>query len=198
MPVRPPDSPVDAERRVGHAVGERHLVHLAGPPDPQLQPGRQRVDDGNADAVQAAGNLVGILVEFPAGMQLRHDDLGGRHALALVDVGRDAAAVVEHGHRAVGVERHLDARRVAGQRLVDGVVDHLVDHVVEAGAVVGVADIHARPLAHGVEALQDLDRFRAVFRLGHAPAALSGESIILESAFLWAGRAYRWGFPRRN
>src|SRR5205085_545439 len=29
-------------------------------------------------------------------------------------------------------------------------------------AVVGVADVHARPLAHGVEALEDLDRVRAV------------------------------------
>jgi hypothetical protein len=46
---------------------------------------------------------------------------------------------------------------VAGQRLVDGVVDDLVDHVVQARAVVGVADIHARALADGVEALQHLD-----------------------------------------
>ena len=54
----------------------------------------------------------------------------------------------------------------AGKRLVDGVVDHLIDHVMEARAVVGVADIHARPLAHGIEAFQHLDRFRAVFRGG--------------------------------
>ena len=56
----------------------------------------------------------------------------------------------------------VDFGGMAGQRLVDGVVDDLVDHVVQAGAVVGVADIHARPLAHGVEALQDLDRFGVV------------------------------------
>ena len=55
---------------------------------------------------------------------------------------------------------------VAGERLVDGVVDDLVDHVVQAGAVVGVADIHARPLAHRVEALEDLDRFGAVVGRG--------------------------------
>ena len=77
-------------------------------------------------------------------------------------------------HRAVGVERDLDRGGVAGERLVDGVVDDLVDHVVQAGAVIGVADIHARPLAHGVEALQDLDRFGVVVGgdieggLGHA------------------------------
>ena len=51
---------------------------------------------------------------------------------------------------------------MAGQRLVDGVVDDLVDHVVQAGAVIGVADIHARPLAHGVEALEDLDRLLVI------------------------------------
>ena len=51
---------------------------------------------------------------------------------------------------------------MAGQRLVDGVVDDLVDHVVQAGAVVGIADIHARPLAHGIEAAQHLDRIGVV------------------------------------
>jgi hypothetical protein len=48
-------------------------------------------------------------------------------------------------------------------RLVDGVIDDLIDHVMEARPVVGVADIHARPLADRVEALQDLDRLGAVF-----------------------------------
>src|SRR5207247_135733 len=43
------------------------------------------------------------------------------------------------------------------------VVDHLVDHVMEAGAVVGIADIHARPLADRIEAFEDLDGFRVVF-----------------------------------
>ena len=51
---------------------------------------------------------------------------------------------------------------MAGQRLVDGVVDDLVDHVVQAGAVVGVADIHAGALAHRIEAAQHLDRIGAI------------------------------------
>ena len=59
---------------------------------------------------------------------------------------------------------------MAGQRLVDGVVDDLVDHVVQAGAVVGVADIHAGTLADGVEALQDLDGFGAIGVFGLFPA----------------------------
>ena len=132
------------------------------PPDAQDKPGRQRIDDRDADAVQAAGNLVGILVEFSAGVQLGHDDLGRRHAFLVVDPGRNPAPVVGDRDRAVGVEGDGDELRVTGQRLVDGVVDHLVDHVVEARTVVGVADVHARPLAHGVQAAQHLDRIRAV------------------------------------
>ena len=136
---------------------------LAVAPDPQLQLARQRVDDGDADAVQAAGDLVGILVEFSARMQLGHDDLGGGNAFALVDVDGNAAAVVAHGDRAVGVEHDFHRAGMARQRLVDGVVDDFIDHVVQAAAVIGVADIHAGPLAHGVEALQNPDRFRAIF-----------------------------------
>jgi len=51
---------------------------------------------------------------------------------------------------------------MAGERLVDCVVDDLIDHVVQAGTVVGIADIHARPLADGIEALQNPDRLRTI------------------------------------
>ncbi len=92
------------ERRHRIAMGEFDEMLLAVAPDPQLQLARQRVDHGNADAVQAAGYLVGILVEFSARMQLGHDDLGRGNALALVNIDRNAAAVVAHGDGAVGVE----------------------------------------------------------------------------------------------
>ena len=45
-----------------------------------------------------------------------------------------------------------DAVAVAGQGLVDGVVDDFEHHVVQAAAVIGVADVHARPFAYGIEA----------------------------------------------
>ena len=92
------------QRRVGDAVGEGHLVNLAVAPDAELQLARQGVDHRDTDAVEAAGDLVGVLVEFSAGMELGHDDLGGGHALPLVNVGGDAAAVVPDRRRAVGVE----------------------------------------------------------------------------------------------
>src|SRR5262245_66669111 len=95
-------------------------------------------------------------------MELGHDDLGGRHPFALVDVGRDAAAIVAYGAGTVRIEGDDYFLGEARERFVDGVVDHLVDHVVEAGAVIGVADVHAGPLAHRGPAREDLDRFRDV------------------------------------
>ena len=152
----------DRERRQRDAMAEFHEMLFAVAPDAQLEQRGQRIDDRDADAVQAARNLVGVLVEFSAGMQLGHDDLGRRNAFALVDVGRDAAAVVEHRDGAIRIERHHDLRGMAGERFVDRVVDDFVDHVMQAGAVIGVADIHARTLAHRVETLEHLDRFSAV------------------------------------
>ena len=67
----------DHDQRRNHvAMRKLNIVLFAVPPDAQLQLGRQRIDDGHADAVQAARDLVGVLVEFSAGMQLGHDDLG--------------------------------------------------------------------------------------------------------------------------
>ena len=160
----------DLQRRDHIAMRELDKMLEAVPPDAQDELRRQRVDDRHADAVQAAGDLVGVLVELSAGVKLGHDDLGRRNAFLLVDAGRDAAAVVGDGAGAVGVEGHGDEPGVARERLVDGVVHHLVDHVMKAGAVVGVADVHARALAHRVEAAEHLDRIRAV-RLARALGA---------------------------
>jgi len=149
------------------ALAELEEVHLAVAADRQAQPFRQRVDAGHADSVQPAGDLVAVLIELAAGVQFGQRDLGGR-ALRLVlvvhlDAGRDTAAVVDHRQRVVGMDGDDDVVAVAGERLVDRVVDDLEDHVVQASAVLRVADVHARPLAHGLEPLEDLDRAGAVF-----------------------------------
>ncbi len=157
------------------AALEAHLVATAVAEDDQLQPVRQGVHHRHAHAVQTAGDLVGILVELTAGVQLGHDDLGRRHAFLGVDVDRNAAPVVGYRHRAVGVQDHLDQIGVAGQRLVDGVVHDLIDHVMQARAVVGVADVHAGAFAHRIQALENLDGFRAIGGLfGRVLVALGG------------------------
>src|SRR5690606_36243928 len=118
---------------------------------------RERVDDGGAHAVEAAGGEVVRAVELAAGVERRHDHLQRRHLLDGVLVDGDAAAVVGDGDRpAVLVEGDLDERGEPVGRLVDGVVDDLPDEVVEAG-LPGASDVHARALADGLEPFEDLD-----------------------------------------
>ena len=148
-----------ARQRVDRfAVAKLHEMLIALAPDGELEPGRQRVDDRHADAVQPARDLVGIggTAELAAGVELGHDDLGRRDAL-FVQLRRDAATVVAHRAGAVGIKCHQDLCGMAGQRFVDRIVDDFVDHVVKARAIVGIADIHAGALAHGIEASEHFD-----------------------------------------
>src|ERR671925_364646 len=114
----------DLERALGLAVREADKVLLAVAPDGQLEPRRERIDDGDADSVKPARNLVRVVVlaftELAARVQLRHHDLGRGHTLPGMDADRDAAAIVDDRAGTVRIEHHLHLRRKAGQRLVDG------------------------------------------------------------------------------
>ena len=163
VPVRSPGSiaPDLLELAVGHADGERLPPLVAAVADLGDQAGRQGVDDRDADAVQTAGDLVAAAAELAAGVEQgqRHRQRG--QLLAGGGVGGDAASVVLDPDAAVGLEGEHDPVAVAGQRLVDRVVDDLPDQVVQA-ALAGRADVHARPLADRLETLEDLDRRRVV------------------------------------
>jgi hypothetical protein len=104
---------------LNEALAELHRVDLAFAADGQAQHLGQRVHAAHAHAVQAAGDLVAVLVELAAGMQLGQGNLGGR-AFGLVLVvhlhaGGDAAAVVDHADRVVGVDGDQDVVAVAGE-----------------------------------------------------------------------------------
>ena len=128
-------------------------------------------------------------MNFAAGMQPGQHDLGRGDAFLRVDIGRDAAPVVAHGDAAVAVQGQFDAGGEAGLDLVHRVVDDLERHVMQAGAVIGVADIHARAAADGIEAFKDRDRggvigFGVRVRrrrgvVGHAGGRLQDAGLIL-------------------
>ena len=107
--------------------------------------------------MQAAGDLVRVVVELSARVQYGHDDLGGRPALFPMHVDGDAPAIVDHPDRFIAVDGDLDFRAVARERLVYRIVDGLEDHVVQSGPVVCVADVHSGPSAHGIQALEHCD-----------------------------------------
>jgi len=64
------------------------------------------------------------------------------------------------------MDRCPDLPTVAGQVLVDAVVDDLPDQVVQARAVVNIADVHPRALANRLEAFENRDVLGTVGRLG--------------------------------
>ena len=126
----------DLERCLGIAVAEAHEMLFAVAPDGEVEPFRQRVDDRDADAVEAARNLIGIVVagvlELTAGVELGHDDLGRRNAFFGMDSGRNAAAIVLDRDRPVGVQLDENPVAMTCERLVDRIVADLEHHVVEA------------------------------------------------------------------
>ena len=82
--------------------------------------------------MQSARDLVGIVVEFPAGMKFRQNDLGGRLSLLRHDLRGNAAAVVVTVTEPSIWMTDVNFRAVARERLIDGVVDNFVDQVVKS------------------------------------------------------------------
>ena len=110
------------------ALGVLLAVALAAAIDLEQQALGQRVDDADADAVQATGHLVALAAELAPGVEHGEHHLGRALALvrsARVGVDRDATAVVVDAAAAVVLQGDDDAGGEARHRLVDGVVDDL-------------------------------------------------------------------------
>ena len=150
-----------------HALLIHLLINKPVAPNGQTQLAGKGVHHGHAYAMQPAGNLIAVVVEFAAGMEGRHDDLGGGDALLWMSVNRNAAAVVPHRHRLPWVDNDLDVIAMTRQRLVYGVVHQFLNHVVQASAVLGVAYVHAGPLTNRVQPSQHLDVAGIIGFLGH-------------------------------
>ncbi len=103
--------------------------------------------------MQAAGELVVLVGELAARMQLGEDQLDAGHTLFRVNVDRHATAVVADFQRMVGVQDDLHRFGVAGQGFVDAVVDDFLGEVVRPTGV----GVHAGAFAHRVEAREDFD-----------------------------------------
>jgi hypothetical protein len=169
------------------------LPDVAVPPDLEVKPLREGVDDRDADPVKAARDLVATAVaELAAGVQRRHHDLGRRALLLLVLLDGDAAAVIGDGDAVVRMQRDADLVAVAGDRLVNRVVDDLVDEVVQPSWA-GRPDVHPGTQADGLEPLEDGDVLGAVPVARRAPAraGLGDRGLVLSLRLVggWLRRA---------
>ena len=95
-----------AHRAGRHAAFVFLLIDVAVAADFDLAPFGEEVHDLDADAVQAAGGLVGLLVELAAELELGHHAFERGDAHVRMDFDGNAAAVVGHGDRAVEVDGH--------------------------------------------------------------------------------------------
>ncbi len=183
---------VPLERSIGHAVGERLGPAVAVALDLDVELGRQRVDDRDADAVQATGDLVAAAAELAAGVQRGEDQRDGRDLLGGVLVDRDAAAVIDDPDAAIGLQGDRDVGGVARERFVDRVVDDLVDEVVES-AFTGRADVHAGALANRLQTFEDLNVAGVVrsFRIWSLAHLSSIRAVLCVSALTHSSRAAR-------
>ena len=145
----------------GVAALEPDLVRHAVAVDFDRHPGGKGVHAGDADAVEAAGHLVGVVVELAAGVKHGHHDFDRRDAEFLVDVDRDAASVIADADAVVREDGHGNLAGESGERFVDTVVDDFIHQVVQA-ALGRVADVHAGTLADGFQAVEDGDLVRGI------------------------------------
>ncbi len=146
------------QQRLDHVAAAKHECRdLAFAPHRHRQAPGQRIRHAHTHAVQAATEAVGAaraLVELAAGVQARENDFQHRHFFFRVQAEWDAAAVVFHAHRAVGMQRDRNQLADAGQGFVGRVVDHFLHDVQRAFG----ARVHAGALLDGLQALQDADR----------------------------------------
>jgi len=98
-------------------------------------------------------------------MQLGEDDLDAGQAGLRLLVDRDAATLVVHLGRPVGMEGDLDQVAGTGECFVHAVVDDLPQAVHETAGV-GGADVHPRALADRLQPLEDEKVCRVVGVVG--------------------------------
>ena len=111
--------------------------------------------------MQPAGDLVAAVTELASRMQHCESQGDRRDLLLRMILDRDAATVISHLDPALRQDADQDHVAVSGKCLVNCVVHHFIDQVVQA-ALPRRADVHARPLPYGFQALEDGNRLRVV------------------------------------
>jgi hypothetical protein len=152
---------------------EFHLMDGPVAGDRDFHPFADEVDDRCAYAMKPAGGFVGgsvVVLEFSTGAQGGEDDFDSWDAFGGVNADGDAAAIVDDRAGAIGINFDENAFRIAGQGLVDGVIDDFVDEVMKPAWVVS-ADVHTGAGADVFHIVEDADHAFVVFgrngRAGH-------------------------------
>ena len=111
--------------------------------------------------MQTTRRRIRAAAELAPRMQLREHHFDRRNLAFGMTADGNAAAVVADLHRPVAVQSDIHLGREARRGLIDGIVDQF-PHEVHEPCATGTADVHARPFAHGLQALKGFDRISVV------------------------------------
>ena len=103
------------------------LIGLALSPNFKTKRFGKKVDAGNADAVQTAGDFVSVGIELAASVKFGHHDLGSALLFLLMIINGNAAPVINHCDRIVQMNRDLDGIAVPGEGFVYGIIYNFVN-----------------------------------------------------------------------
>ena len=115
----------------GFAIRERNRIFLAIAAHFNFRALRKRVDNGNANAVKAAGNFVPFTAKFATCVQNGQNNLDSWDILFRMKINGNATTIILYGNGVVGVNPNLNMIAVAGKRFVYRIVNYFVDQVVQ-------------------------------------------------------------------
>lgn len=121
------------------------------------------VHDGNANAVQATGEVVVTLRKLTAGVESGQDQFDARQPFLFMEIDWHTAAIVFNTQRTIGVKHHVNTAGVSGEGFIHTVIDHFLGQVVRTTGV----GVHSRALTHRVQAAQYFNGIGVVLLLAH-------------------------------
>ena len=151
----------------------------------------QRIHHARAHTVQTRRHLVATATKLTTSVQHRQHGLERAEASLGVLVHRDTAPVVRHHQATIGQDTYIDARGIAGNRFINGVISNLLDQMVHA-IIARATDIHPRALTDWLETLEHLN-LRTVIRsiiylFVHSFPSLLGHSGYITRTLLYHNR----------
>ena len=144
------------------AVPEGEIVFLATAPHPDFELLRQGIYHRHTDTVQATCKLVVLAGELAAGVQPGEDHFCTGHPFFRVNVHRHPPAVILYLHRSILEYRDFYLAGIAGNGLIDAIVDHFLGEMIGTRGI----GVHPGAFAHRIKSAEHFDRSRIVFT-GH-------------------------------
>ena len=151
--------------------GKLHFIDLTVFVHPHLQPLGKGVDHRRAHPMKTAGYLISAAAKLSSGVKHGIHHLQSGPSGLLLDVHRNAPAIVRDPNHIPVQNLHGDVVAVARQGLINGVIHDLIHQMMETRGR-GGSDIHARTLPDRFQPLQHLDFRSIVFMLHHGGIVL--------------------------